>query len=83
MALKDRNIEPTKTCVMARLLSVMTKEDIATTTSWVKEGVPTSRITLALREEYNITIHDKSLVAHTRGRCMCTDTKSVLFGISI
>jgi len=81
MALKDYAIKPKRVCVMARLVAVMTKEDVATLTEWIETGVPLSRMTAALRDEYpDNSVHDKSLAGHLRGKCHCTEP-SQLYGV--
>lgn len=75
MALKDQIVRPTRACVMARLVAVMSKEDAATLEEWIENDVPASRMASALRDEYpNNGVADKSFLVHLRGKCMCTQS---------
>lgn len=71
-----------KTCVMARVVESISKEDLATLVEWVGAGVPTRLLVTALRAEYpNSPVGDKSVTLHLRGQCCCTNTSDAVYGV--
>ena len=82
MALKDRQVVDHKVCAMARLVDAMSKEDLATLVEWINSGVTVHRMIPAFKEEYpNHPASDKSVAAHLRGHCHCTDASDPVYGL--